>query len=809
MLADLRHAWRALRRAPAYLLAAVLTLALGVGATTALFGVVDAVLLRALPYAEPSRLVRVWPTNTTPDALYELLRARSGAYAALAAYTEPADVSVVVGVEPARVAAAALTGDLLATLGVRPALGRPLAPDDGRAGAAPVAVVSDAFWRERLGGDPRAVGRLVAVDGVAHRVVGVMAPGFALPSAGVALWTAARIDPTDGAAHWWNWRLHLVGRLRPGVTVAQAAAESRALVVRAGQEAFPMRMNADFGADLTVLPFQEALVGGARAPLLLLFAAVGVVLLVAVVNVTGLALVRAAGRVREVTVRAAIGATRARLARQLLAEGVVVAALAAALGAALAWGLTRAVVAALPRAGAGVVPRAEAIGVDGRALAFAVLVALAAGVAAAFVPALAAARVDLRGALADGARGAGEGRRRRRTLEALVAAQVALGVVLAAGAGLLGTSLARLRAVPPGFRTAQVTVAEVPPPAGGRAGDRDARTRQFYDALVARARALPGVDAAALASTVPFDNRGLGGVFDLEAHPRPVGDDWKAVDYAAVSPGALGVLGVPLLAGRDVADADREGAPLVALVDVTAARRYWPELRDVRAVLGQRVRRPAPGSPWLTVVGVVGAVLRDSLDGAPDPTLYLPVAQDFVGELRVVTRGPAGPAALAPALRHAVRALDPTVPVGAVRPFGALVDGSAARARFVARLLVAFAGLAVLLAAVGVYGVVAFATARRTRELGVRVALGATPAAVRALVLGAGARLAMVGAAAGLVGAVAAGRLVRGFLYGVSPGDPWVLAGAAALVGAVTLGATLLPARRAARVNPLAALRAE
>jgi predicted permease len=317
------------------------------------------------------------------------------------------------------------------------------------------------------------------------------------------------------------------------------------------------------------------------------------------------------------------------------------------------------------------------------------------------------------------------------------------------------------------------------------------------------------VTSAALASAVPFDGTGLGGVFDVEAHPRPPRGEWKGVSYVDVSPGALRTLGIPLLAGRDVADADRDGAPPVALVDAEAARRYWPEYRDPAGVIGQRVRRPNGGAPWITVVGIVGAVQRDSLNGAPAPTVYIPVAQGFPGELRVVTRGTAGPAELAPALRRAVAGLEPSVPVGRVRQLADLVEDSAARPRFVAGLLAAFAAAAVVLGAVGVYGVVAFAVARRTREVGVRAALGATPQAIRGMVLRDGGRLAAAGIVVGLVGAVAAGSVARGLLYGLEAVEPAVLLGVPVLLGAVTLAASALPARRASRVSPLVAMRSE
>jgi predicted permease len=320
---------------------------------------------------------------------------------------------------------------------------------------------------------------------------------------------------------------------------------------------------------------------------------------------------------------------------------------------------------------------------------------------------------------------------------------------------------------------------------------------------------VPGVRSAALASSVPFDGSAGGGVFDVEAHPRPPRGEWKSVAYVGVSPGAVRTLGIPLVAGRDFTETDREGAGLVALVDAEAARRYWPEHRDPAGVIGERVRKPNDKAPWVTIVGVVGSVQRDSLNGEVSPTVYLPVAQEGAGELRLITRGTAGPAELAPALRRAVAELEPAVPVGRVRALDDLVDDSAARPRFVAGLLAAFAAAAVLLGAVGVYGVVAFAVARRTREVGVRAALGATPAAIGRMVLFDGGRLAAAGIVVGLAGAVAAGGVARRLLYGLGAVEPLVLVGVPVLLGLITLAASALPARRAARVSPLVAMQAE
>jgi predicted permease len=798
-----RHAVRALGRSRGYLAAAVLTLTLGIGATTALFGVVNAVLLKPLPYAEPDRLVRVWPAGGIGKATFVSLRDRAKSFASLAAYEAAKPVSVLAGTEPSRATASAVTGSLFPTLGVTARLGRTLRPGDDAPGAERVAVVSDAFWRERLGGAPDVVGRLLTVEGVPHRVVGVMPVGFRLPSSGVALWLPARFDPAQYGDYWWYWTLNGVGRLAPGVTPEQARAELRTLVPGLRSE-FPMRLPDEWGANVDVQPMQEAIVGGTRGTLYLLLAAVGVMLLVAVVNVTGLTLVRTARRERELVVRAALGAGRGRLFGEMLAEGVVLAGCAAVLGSALAWALTRLIVLALPRAAGQALPRADEIGVDGTVLAVACVVALVTGLLATLAPAVRASRPNMRGALAENGRNAAGGRARQRTLATLVTAQVALGVTLAAGAGLLGASLLRLRDVDPGFRAERVTVAEVPLPSV--TGDSTARARTFYSALEMRARALPGVREAALGAGVPFSGSGEAmGPLDVEAHPTAPGADRGTVAMNTITPAYPRVLGLPLIAGRELTDADRAGATRVALVDAEAARTLWPDRKDV---IGQRVKFVYL-KDWITVVGVVGNVRRDSLSASPTPTLYLPLAQGFPTSMRLVVRGSTDAAGLTPALGRLVRELEPTVPVGSVRALDEMVADSAARPRFVAGLLAAFALIAVLLGAVGVYGVVAFAVARRTREMGVRSALGASPRQIGALVLRDGGKLAAAGIVVGLIGALASGRLLRGFLFGVRETEPLVLLGVCVLLLLVVLLASALPARRAARIDPLEALRVD
>ncbi|AHG87869.1 permease [Gemmatirosa kalamazoonensis] len=791
---DLRFAARSLRRRPLFLASAVLTLALGIGANAAIFSVVDGVLLKPLPYAAPGRLVRVWPTGKVPLGIYDLLVAQSRSYRGLAGAETGREVSVTDEGEPARLVVSLVTPNAFDVLGVRPALGRAFAPDARDPGRGHAVVLSDALWRTRYGSDPRVVGRTIRLDGVAHTVLGVMPRDFRFPNGDVQLWsvpTATRASPD----YWWGTYLALVGRLAPGVTPAQARAEANVLLDRA-RSAFPVRMPDGWGHDVDVVPLRDAVVGSARPTLLVLLGAVSLVLLVACVNVATLYAERAAGRTREIAVRASLGAGRRRIARQLLTESVLVASLGAAAGFALAALAVRGLVALLPPG----VPRVEEIGIDLRVLGVTAALATLSGLAFGLLPALRASRQDAQAALRGGASGHAAAASAPR---ALVVAQVALAVVLVSSAGLLMKSFWRLRQVELGFRTERVLTATVPNPIV--ASDTLARVRAFYDAALERVRAVPGVRAAAFANGLPFGGGAYFTAMAVEDHPTPPGVEpplpvvtWSTGDY-------LQALGIPLLRGRALAPTDREGTPRVGLVDEEAARRFWPGEDPI----GRRVRYVWDPTSWITIVGVVGTVRRDSLSAAAAPSLYVPMRQAIARPMRLVVRAQAStdPATLARALRAAVASVDPSVPVGEVTTLDDVVSDSAARPRFTMTLLAAFALVAVLLGAVGIYGVVAAGVARRRREIGVRLALGASAGRVRGMVLREGGTLAAAGVVAGLVGALAAGRLLRGLLFGVAPADPLVLLAVPVVLAVVALAATVIPARRAARVEPLVVMR--
>jgi putative ABC transport system permease protein len=782
---DARFAVRSLRRRPVFLASAVATLALGIGANAAIFSVVDAVLLKPLPYAAPDRLVRVWPDGRVPLGAYDIVRERSRAYSALAGADPGRDVSLTGDGPPERVSRSLVTPNVFDVLGVRPALGRTFAAEERQPGRGRVAMLGDALWRSRFGADPRVIGRPITLDGAAYTVVGVMPPGFRFPNADVQLWTVAVAEPSS-PSYWWGTYLMLVGRLAPDATPARARAEANAVFPRV-RESFPLRMPDSWGRDVDVVPLRDALVGPARPTLLMLLGAVSLVLLVACVNVATLFAERSAGRRREIAVRAALGAGRRRIARQLLTESAIVAAAGAVAGFALAALALHALVALLPPG----TPRIEEVGIDLRVLGVTAVLAVASGLASGALPARSVARADVHAALRDGTRATGDVSSAPR---ALAAAQIALAVVLVCSAGLLIKSFWRMRQAELGFRADRVLAAEIPLPIVS--ADTTARVRAFYDDVLRRVEAMPGVRAAALANGLPFGGGAYFAAMAVEDHPTPPGVEPPLPIVTWSSDAYLRTLGIPLRRGRALGATDREGAPRVALIDEEAARRYWPGEDPI----GRRIRYVWENQ-WITIVGVVGRVRRDSLSAAPAPSIYLPMRQAVATSMRLAVRVDASVdvAALDRALHAAVAAVDSTVPVGAVRPLK----------RFTMVLSGAFAAVAVLLGAIGVYGVVASGVVRRRREIGVRLALGAAGTQVLRLVLREGAAVTATGVAVGLAGALAAGRLMRGLLFGVAPADPVILLAVPALLAIVALLASLAPALRATRVDPLSVIRTE
>ena len=801
---DLRAGARAVGRSPGFAVAAVAVLALGIGAGTAVFTVVDAVLLRPLPYADPDRLVVLWQTDVEQKAaLVEVSlgeiddwRRQARSFAALGAVTATNfRVNLLGGEEPEQVEGALVLADVLPLLGVEPLVGRGFRPQDDAPGAEPVVLLSHRLWQRRFGGDPDVVGTSLTVDEGPATVVGVLPPDLLLPE-GADLW--ANMGPLNGAEEVRRIRiLKGVARLAPGADLASARREMDLLVQRLERQ----KPHGSKGLRARVVPLAEALWGEARPALWVLAAAVGFLLLVACVNVASLLLARAADREREVAIRAALGAGRGRLIRELLAESAVLAAAGGALGAAVAvWG-TRGLVALAPAA----VPRLEHAAVDGRALAFALLASLVTVILCGLTPALRASRAEPAAALADGGR-TSDGTRRARLRATLVVGEVALSLVLLASAGLLVRSFARFAALDPGFdpegvltARIQVSPASYPSPA---------ERAVFLRGLFEKIEALPGVESAAVVQLRPLsDPIGWDFSFTVEGQTAAEQATNPPSNYEAASPRYFETMRIPLVAGRAFTEGDGPEAPPVAIVSRSLAERFWPG----RDPIGQRLKVGRPGEmdePWRTVVGVVGDVRYRSWDSVW-MDFYVPYGQWSFQRLDLVVRAAGDLDALVPELRRAVLAADPELPLASVTTMEEAVARAVARPRFVALVLGLFAAAAALLAAVGIYGVVAWSVARRTREIGVRRALGAQGVDVLRLVLGQAAGLTMAGVAIGLGLALAATRAIGGLLYGIGPSDPGTFAMVVAALGAVGIGAGCLPARRALRVEPVVALKTE
>ncbi len=777
------------------------TLALGIGAVTALFSVVDAVLLQRPPFGQPDRLVmlyqhdRISGTAREPASVPDFydLQARARGFESLAAFATW-QVSVAgTGGEPARLTATGVTHAFFSTLRLTPILGRGLLPEEDRPGGARVAVLGERLWRSRFAADPAVLGRTIRIDDESHTVVGVAPEGAALPDADADLWVPLQLGPTSTARSVHN--VLVVGRLAAGSDPGSVAAEARRVALELERE-YP---ESNRGRGMTAEPLTEVMVGAIRPALLVLLGAVTLVLLIACVNVANLLLARGWARSREIALRRALGATLPRLTRQFLAESLILALAGGALGILLAvWGLEL-----LLRLAPADLPRLESVEVSAGVLlaatALTVIVALVFGA----LPALQARRTDLNGALqGGGTRGATGDRARRRTRDLLVTTEVALSVVLVVGAGLLLRSLWKLQAVDPGFRTAQVVKLDLALPESRYPQDyanhpRWSAVTGFYQRLLEQADAVPGVESAALAASHPLAP-GFTSSFVIVGREGEY-ERQPEIALRAVSPGYFGIVGVPLRAGRLLEERDAVDAPGVLLINQAAALRFFPGQNP----LGQRIEF------WgreRTIVGVVGDERFRGVGEEAPPAAYPPLAQAPIGSASLLVR--AGPG-VEDALRRAVWSLDPDLALSGIEGLDRTLAQSMARPRFTTVLLGLFAVLALLLASVGVHGLLSYAVVQRTREIGIRLALGAPRAGVVGMVVGRGLALALAGAAVGLAGALGLSRLLRGLLFGVGPTDPVTFAAAPAVLLAVAALASYLPARRAARVDPMIALRSE
>ncbi|MFW6078277.1 MAG: ADOP family duplicated permease [Gemmatimonadota bacterium] len=807
---DVRIGLRRLARRPGFTAVALLTLGLGIGANTVVFSLVEGVLLEPLPYPDADRLVMIWHeaadlTQDTWLSAREVLEYRRAteSFEHLAAYTD-FDAGLTEG-EPERVRAGAVTANAFAALGVEAVLGRTFTAAEDVPGRDDVVVLAHGLWQRRFGGADNVVGRTIAVNGRARTVVGVMPRGFRLPldyreEQSTELWVPAAIDPSD-ALPWGSREYFIFGRLADAVDLDRANADIERALDLWVEQGHIDRSDGDWARD--AVPFRQLLFGGVRPALLVLFGAVGFVLLIACVNVAHLLLARGdAERVRIAT-QAALGASRFRLVRQHLVEVGLLAVSGAAVGLFLAYGGLR---AALTLAPVNVI-RVRGASIDPEALGFAVLVSLATMILAGLAPAL---RLSAAGGTATLARSRGGTPPARRALRrGLVVAEVALSLVLVVGAALMARSLAGLRAVDLGFDPGDVLTLRIDLPSADYEGAD--RRIGFYRELLDRVERLPRVGSAGATRLLPLTGRIGEWSITLD---DPAGEAVVSADWQIVTPGYFEAMDAELARGRSIGTGDHESAPLVAVVNRTMADRYWPG----RDAIGQRFHLGTADQPWIEVVGVVRDIRHNGVVEDSRAEMYIPHAHwpratgsDVTARgMTLVVRATDGDAlALAPAVREQVRAIDASLPVAEVRRLDDVVDEALAEPRFTATLLGAFALLALGLAAVGLYGVISFMAARRTREIGLRVALGARRGDVLRLVLGEGVVLTASGILLGVLGALGLTRLLAGMLYGVSATDPVTFMTVAALLGAVAFAASYLPARRAARTDPMRVLRVE
>ena len=804
LVQDLRFAVRSFLRSPRFTVPAVLALALGIGATSAVYSVVQGVMLKPLPYRDPERIVSIWennlrrnrPRNVVGAANFVAWQERNRSFEHLG-MVGPERLNIVINDRPEEIVGLSASAEVFAALGVQPVMGRAYTTAEDLEGSDGVIVLSHEFWQTRLGGRSDVLGLTLTADTRARSVIGVMPPDFTIEGQRADFlvpygWTIERLRAAMGRGS-----SHAVARLRDGVSIEQAADEMKSIASQLEAEA-PQR---NTGWSVTVVPIHELTVDQIRMPLLILAGAVGLVLLIACVNVANLLLARGTVRERELGLRSALGAERGRLLRMMLTESLLLAAAGGMAGLALAVVFHRGLlVLAADRIP---VPRLEQVTLDLPVVAFTIALALATGLIFGLVPALFAAN-HANDQLRAGGRHGG-GLKSRRALDALVIAEVALALVLLTGAGLLIRSFVALQRINPGFAAEGVLTARVQV-SGDQYGE-PRRVAAFFTDVLSRVAVLPGVESAAAVTFLPMSGPGIGTSFRRLDKPAPAAGDAPTTEVRPVTPGFFRTMGIPQVAGRDFGANDAADSPLVAVVSETLARQQFPGEDPLGRRMNVSIGRP--GGMDVEIVGVVGDIKMSTLDADTRPAVYMPHTQLALGLMTIVARTGMDPLSLVPGVRAEVSGIDPTLPLADVKTMADVVDATLARPRAVSVLLTAFALMALVLAGVGVYGVMAYSVSQRTQEIGVRMALGASTDSVFRLVIGKALKLVSIGVVVGLVAAAGLTRLLTTMLFETEALDPWTFAGTAVVLMLVATLASYVPARRGTRVAPIEALRAE
>jgi putative ABC transport system permease protein len=805
---DIRYAFRTFLKAPGFTAVAVVTLALGIGANTAIFSIVNGVLLRPLPYPHAREIVEVYTTSAgepkSAHAAADFLEFRrdNRSFALLAGYREDALTVIVAGSDPVRVSGTIVTAEYFDVFGTSAEFGRTFTRDRDSTPSEPLIVLSHALWLQQFASDATIVGRTVKVNGIVHTIAGVMPATFAYPE-GSRAWVLSQKPvpppPLDIQGDLLESRgVHFfkaIGRLKPGVTPAQARADL-AVIAEDQARRFP---DTNGGRGVALEPLQQRIVGDVRDALYMLLGSVAIVLLIACANIASLLLARASGRRREIAVRVALGAGRARLIRQLITESLLLGLLGAGAGLLVGSWAVAFILKVLPDG----VPRADEITLDAGVMALAIFVSLACSLLFGLAPALQVSRVDAVHGLREAERGTSTARVRARTRSALVIIEVALTLVLLVSAGLLANSLIRLERVDPGFLVDPVAVITLPLP---QSKYRDGKAQAaFYGRIADAIRSHREVESAAILFPSPIEGRNASGTFSIEGQTSPNRADRPFASIASVSGEYFRTLGIPLIIGRTFTDQDRDPAPAVIVVNTTLVRKYFPDTDPI----GKKLKFGDTDKDWMTIVGVVGDSRNVGVREAPAPLVYMPYTTFPLPFMAIAVRSNAPVSTIAALARTEISSADPELAIAKVEPMRDVLRESVAEPRFRTQLLVGFAALAMVLAAVGIYGLVSYSVVQRTREIGIRMALGAQARQVMGPVLRQGMQLAGAGIGLGLAGSVVAARLVAKFLFGIEPFDPFTYTLVSALLFLVTLMASFIPSRRALRVDPLTALRSE